>query len=309
MSTQGPTICGTGADNSGIGTVAWSNPGNITANNGVYADAALTCFPAGTLVSMADGAQKAIEQLVAGDRVLSFSADGTISEDSVAAVSTGPAPRRYRLKAGDGSVEATSEHPFCTPSGFVPIGNLIVGDAVYALDRTSRMLHPVTLAEKEILLDSATVYNLQVTGNHTYIANGFCVHNKASSFRDNSVKLIVGGTVSGTDQSTGAAISTSGFRLDSYGGSTNLWGLSLTAADVNASNFGVAYSSILVAASHYLEATNFGFSIPSGVTINGIKADIEKLVVVPDVRVDYVQLTVYYTASGTSVEVTSGFFF
>jgi hypothetical protein len=39
MSTAGPTIAGTGAD--GGGAVAWSNPGNITANDTTYAVAAV----------------------------------------------------------------------------------------------------------------------------------------------------------------------------------------------------------------------------------------------------------------------------
>src|SRR4051794_12902429 len=33
-------ITGTGADDSGVGSVAWTNPGNITANDGSYATVA-----------------------------------------------------------------------------------------------------------------------------------------------------------------------------------------------------------------------------------------------------------------------------
>lgn len=40
MSVAGPTIAGTGADGGGP-NVVWSNPGNITANDGAFATAAI----------------------------------------------------------------------------------------------------------------------------------------------------------------------------------------------------------------------------------------------------------------------------
>lgn len=40
MSVSGPTICGTGAD--GGGAAPWSNPGNITLNDGSFASVVLT---------------------------------------------------------------------------------------------------------------------------------------------------------------------------------------------------------------------------------------------------------------------------
>jgi hypothetical protein len=158
---------------------------------------------------------------------------------------------------------------------------------------------------------------------------------------DNSVKLIKGGTIQGTDQvifGTLAALASSTdltFLYPVTGGGANLWGLTLTPADVNASNFGVAVSlqgetnntnTIFVdsitlqvfyyfnattakfpgtaadvapgsdtawasvnnikatdtsvatctlansATSDYLEATNFGFAVPSNATINGVLA-------------------------------------
>ncbi len=46
MSSQGPLIAGTGANDASVGTVAWSNPGNITANDGSSAS-----YTSGTAVS------------------------------------------------------------------------------------------------------------------------------------------------------------------------------------------------------------------------------------------------------------------
>lgn len=41
MSTAGPTICGTGANDAAYGAVAWSNPTRVTASDASYATASL----------------------------------------------------------------------------------------------------------------------------------------------------------------------------------------------------------------------------------------------------------------------------
>jgi hypothetical protein len=56
---------------------------------------------------------------------------------------------------------------------------------------------------------------------------------------DYSIKIVKGGTITGSEHSSGAAYPTT----DSYypvGGSNDLWGTTWTDADINASNFGVA---------------------------------------------------------------------
>jgi PKD repeat protein len=60
---------------------------------------------------------------------------------------------------------------------------------------------------------------------------------------DNSIKLVKGGAISGDDKSTGLLWPASDpHTYVSYGNSTDLWGLSWTPADINASNFGVVVS-------------------------------------------------------------------
>ena len=69
----------------------------------------------------------------------------------------------------------------------------------------------------------------------------------ASTASDNSIKLIKGGAIVGTEHAaTGVAWPTS-LGAATYGNSSDLWGTTLTPADVNASNFGVAISTKLVA--------------------------------------------------------------
>lgn len=85
--------------------------------------------------------------------------------------------------------------------------------------------------------------------------------------KDQTVSLIKGGTVSGNNKASATAYTTTDVQV-TYGGPTDLWGLTLTDTDVNASNFGVAFRSNNNA---------------SGAAT---------------VSVDVVNIKVYYTASG-----------
>ena len=84
---------------------------------------------------------------------------------------------------------------------------------------------------------------------------------------ENSIKIVKGGTISGDEKSTGAAIPNADAYV-SYGSSSDLWGLSWTAEDINLSTFGVVFSIVLQNA--------FGGT-----------------------RVDHIRITVYYTTAGT----------
>jgi hypothetical protein len=117
------------------------------------------------------------------------------------------------------------------------------------------------------------------------------------------VKLVVSGSVSGDNRASDNAAALPGSEtLLNYGGAAILWGLTPTAAQVKASNFGCVLAVWDgVNASEYLKATNFDFSvIPSGSTINGIKVGYgmfyDSFAFLA--KVDYVQMTVYYTGGG-----------
>jgi hypothetical protein len=89
----------------------------------------------------------------------------------------------------------------------------------------------------------ATNFNFSVPS--TAIIVGVLVEverNAANTNRhaDDNVQLIVSGTESGNDKALGTAITTTK-QFVSYGGSSDLWGNTLTPAIVNSSNFGVSY--------------------------------------------------------------------
>jgi hypothetical protein len=122
----------------------------------------------------------------------------------------------------------------------------------------------------------------------------------------NSVKIIKGGDISGDEKATGSLTGTLSYY--SFGGVSDLWGETWAADDINSADFGVVVSfagsvNISDFVSHYLKATDFGFSIPSGATINGIVAEVKANyagTTVLNAQVDHVRITVYYTVGGIS---------
>ena len=76
--------------------------------------------------------------------------------------------------------------------------------------------------------------------------NGIVVTLEARSFfgeaRDYSVKIVKNNIITGTNKYILGSLSIALFANRTYGGSTDLWGETWTAADINSSNFGIAYS-------------------------------------------------------------------
>jgi len=119
-------------------------------------------------------------------------------------------------------------------------GNAVASDNIYAT----------------MLLSSSTV---TVWGNFLQVTNfGFSIPTGATingitvgierkvsstSFnpKDHTVKLVKGGTIQGNNKASASVYPTSD-AYATYGSSSDLWGLTLTDTDVNASTFGVAIS-------------------------------------------------------------------
>ncbi len=95
-----------------------------------------------------------------------------------------------------------------------------------------------------------------------------------ASIDDNIVRLVKAGTIVGDNKATSADWPTS-MTAASYGGPSDLWGTTWTAAEINASNFGVVLS-----------------------ILN------EGIVTSRTGRVDYMQITVTYTLSTGTIHVT-----
>lgn len=125
-----------------------------------------------------------------------------------------------------------------------------------------------------------------------------------------TVKLVISGSPAGDNLATGT------LPLDNpadvtFGGSTNLWGNSLTPSIVNASDFGITITLYYLAEDVDLTFTGFGFNLPSDATINGVVATVTAYYVPGRFAgtgyVDSMALTIYYTESAGSTGVPKHF--
>jgi len=139
-----------------------------------------TCFVAGTQIEMADGSLKAIERVRVGDSVRAAGGGVNRVEKLFVIPSRG---LKYSFNGGKFFV--TASHPFLTEQGWKsldPMGSvrenpglrvtqLSEGDVVLTRAGSIR-LHSVRAAESE-----ETVFNFRTDGDHSYIADGYKVHN------------------------------------------------------------------------------------------------------------------------------------
>ena len=124
---------------------------------------------------------------------------------------------------------------------------------------------------------------------------------------DNAVRIVRSdGTIGTTDRSSATKWVYGPDVSLSHGSSSDLWGETLTAENINDNDFGVALSAKNITTgevTHYLKATNFGFSIPAGATIDGIIVDVENrlwpISTTYYAYVDHIRITVYYTEATT----------
>jgi predicted phage tail protein len=130
------------------------------------------CFLGHTLVRTPDG-QRRIDELQAGDQVLSFDDKGTLHDATILKVHEHLNERVYRYQLwGGASLDATPNHWVLNQfNAFVAIGSIGADDC---LVDESNHLRPIVSREQ---LPAGTVYNLTVEGHHTFIAGGIRVHN------------------------------------------------------------------------------------------------------------------------------------
>ena len=127
------------------------------------------CFAEDTLIKMADGTAKFIQDVVKGDKVLCPHADGTESVEEVTDVMEPHHSDTYAVTAKDKDgnyhvVFTTSTQPLlCADGTFVTVGNMKIGKTLYG-----------GLVIQSIEYDEfCKVYDLKVSGENNYYADGF----------------------------------------------------------------------------------------------------------------------------------------
>ena len=157
------------------------------------------CFLAGTAILMADGSNKAIEEVVVGDRIMSFDLfAGSLIETEVLETEAPLRNEYYEILLSDScELALTGEHPLYVRNGEqmgwgaidpvsaqhelgVEVVGLQIGMEVMNADRQwikisklSKFVHPVQ------------TYNLsKVSDTHNFFAGGVLVHNKGGGDDD-----------------------------------------------------------------------------------------------------------------------------
>jgi len=160
------------------------------------------CFTAETHVLMADGTERQITGIRPGDQVIGRA--GGVNR--VTGMHIVPLGRRALFGINQHPPFFTAEHPFLTPGGWraldrvatrletpgLEVAELAAGDVLITATAISGetagalalapavgfrhlVLHRLTRAEGN---PEDRVYNLILDGDHSYVANGFVVHNK-----------------------------------------------------------------------------------------------------------------------------------
>jgi len=133
-----------------------------------------SCFPAGTVVLRPNGWEIRIECVGIGDEVVTAEGNtGTVTK----LWSRQHDGEIYSLKVCKYYCpQMTPEHPVLTKErGYVPVSELKIGEIVATTRHPDGEWHPVQeITRKQF---SGTVYNLEVQGDNSYVAEGIGVHN------------------------------------------------------------------------------------------------------------------------------------
>ncbi len=131
-----------------------------------------SCFVSGTQILLDNGHTKAIEEIEVGDRVLSFNPNNSnhdLTEDIVSQVFQKTVFKTLMLN----DLETTHDHRIYTPDrGFIEAKEINIGDYIVGTDGSY-----IKVVSKKEIDEEKTVYNFTVRHNHTYIADGYRVHN------------------------------------------------------------------------------------------------------------------------------------
>ena len=142
------------------------------------------CFPAGTLITMADLSSVPIEAVRPGDMVLAYdTATGRSSPERVLQTFVHPYLVGSTLIHVNDQLAATPEHPFFRNGAWSPAGEIGLGDRLVRMEIGARggptfLQAPVTSVHREVIRSETAVYNLEIDELHDYFAGGVLVHNK-----------------------------------------------------------------------------------------------------------------------------------
>jgi uncharacterized protein YfaS (alpha-2-macroglobulin family) len=136
------------------------------------------CFVAGTAITMSNGSTRPIETIKAGDKIMTRSSDNSRSVKAKV-LSIHQAESNGYLIIND-VLRVTPEHILRVDGKWRTAGDLQIGDTL-----TNESGQPVAVESIAWQLGKFTVYNLEVETYHTFIADGYWVHNQKGDGRTN----------------------------------------------------------------------------------------------------------------------------
>ncbi len=191
-----------------------------------------SCFPAGTMISMADGTSKPIEDVKVGDEVLSYNTySGNLRAGTVLELEAPVREGLYTIVFTDGSsIQVTNEHPFYTKkasgetgwASIMPeetyketksIDNVMplnVGDSIMRLDKSWAEIAAITYDQGKV-----QTYNLkEVSAYDNYFADDLLAHNKCCFLAGTPVTMSDGTTKPIEDVKVGDFVLTYNLETD-----------------------------------------------------------------------------------------------
>lgn len=130
------------------------------------------CFAAGTMVTMADGTTKPIEDVQSGEQILTLSSSPTGGVIKAKVTGTHTTSARGLLVI-NGKLHVTPNHILYVNGSWHRAGDIQLGDTLRALNENDEVVKSIEYLDKTV-----SVYNLTVANEHTYMADGVWVHNQ-----------------------------------------------------------------------------------------------------------------------------------
>ena len=130
---------------------------------------------------MADGTSRAIAGLSEGDEVLAFDVgENALRCERVVSLHQVSAKPYLELSFSHGGplLNVTAEHPFYCDGAWLAAASLRVGSRVVCAALEAGGVAPAEVTGIRASSDALIVYNLSVSGCHTFFAGGILVHNK-----------------------------------------------------------------------------------------------------------------------------------
>ena len=150
------------------------------------------CFMPGTLMTLADGSQKKVEEIKVGDKLL-----GLFNKINEVKVVLNPKTNGRKLaNINDKGYFVTEDHPFMTSDGWkscnqelsnenypdLEVNQLGIGDEIKCKGDEVEKVTSIEFKEVDANTD---LHNFTLDGDHTYIANDYVAHNKRGGGRGN----------------------------------------------------------------------------------------------------------------------------